>query len=126
MDRTTTSNAPVETFRDGRLKATVWENTGDNGTYHTVSLAKVYEDREGKLQETNSFSGAELLRVAELAREAHAFTRDLRREVAIERQAERPAGRAPERAAPREETSRGGRESRPQRFARYASPGPER
>lgn len=126
MDRTTTSNAPLETFRDGRLKATVWENTGDNGPYHTVTLAKVYEDREGKLQETNSFTGSELLRVAELAREAHAFTKDLKREHALERQADRSGERPAERAAAREEASRGGRESRPQRFARYASPGPDR
>lgn len=119
MERTTTSNAPLETFRDGRLKATVWENAGENGTYHTVSLAKVYEDRDGKLQETNSFSGSELLRVAELAREAHAFTRDLRRDMAVERQAERQADRTPPRSEP-------SRESRPQRFAKYASPGPQR
>ncbi len=61
MDRPTTSNQPLETFRDGRLKATVWENQGDSGPYHTVTLSKVYEDKEGKLQETHSFTGSELL-----------------------------------------------------------------
>lgn len=60
MDNTPMPNQPLETLRDGRLKATLWENQGENGTYHTVCLAKVYEDREGKLQEKSSFSAGEL------------------------------------------------------------------
>lgn len=117
MDRNTTPNAPLETFRDGRLKATVWQNVSENNeTYHTVSLAKVYEDREGKLQETNSFSGSELLRVAELAREAHAFTLELRRDLAAERQFERQAERTAARAQP-------SREERPSRFRDRPQPG---
>lgn len=118
MDRNTTpNNAPLETLRDGRLKATIWENAGDNNeTYHTVTLAKVYEDREGKLQDTASFSAGELLRVAELAREAHGVIRGLRREHAVERNAERQA----EREAPRTQASR---EDRPGRFRDRPQPG---
>lgn len=104
MDRETTPNAPLETFRDGRLKATVWANEGERGIYHTVTFAKTYEDKDGKLQETSSFTGSELLRVAELAREAHAFTRDLRCEMAVERKADR--------AEP-------AREARPKRIENY-------
>ncbi|MEM7060253.1 MAG: hypothetical protein AAF557_21950 [Pseudomonadota bacterium] len=85
-------NHPLDTLRDGRLKATVWENQNESGeTYHTVSLAKTYEDRNGKLQDSHSFSGSELLRVAELAREAHGVIREVRREIAQERNAERSA-----------------------------------
>lgn len=116
MDRTTASNTPLETLRDGRLKATVWENAGDNNeTYHTVTLAKVYEDRNGQLQETSSFSAGELLRVAELAREAHGVIRGLRREQAVERRAEQEAPRA---QAPWEE--------KPSRFRKFSQPGLER
>lgn len=115
MDRDTTSNAPLETFRDGRLKATVWTNEGESGPYHTVTLAKTYEDKDGKLQDTHSFTGSELLRIAELAREAHAFTRDLSRERTVERKAER----ANEPSAP-------ARETRPRRFENYPSRRSER
>lgn len=64
---------PVETLRDGRLKATIWENQNENGSYHSVSLAKTYEDKQGRLQDSHSFTGSELLRIAELARESHAL-----------------------------------------------------
>ena len=89
MEHENTSNQPVETLRDGRLKATVWENDGEKGVYHTVKLAKVYQDKDGQLQETSSFSAGELLRIAELARESHSLIRDIRREHNLERNAER-------------------------------------
>lgn len=111
MDKKSESNAPLETLRDGRLKATIWENQGESGTYHTVSLAKIYEDRDGKLQETHSFSGGELLRIAELAREAHGVVRGLRRDAALERETDatpEPGARAPSR------------DDRPSRFQRVA------
>lgn len=84
-------NIPLDTLRDGRLKATIWENVNEkNETYHSVTLAKTYEDRNGKLQDSHSFSGGELLRVAELAREAHSFIRGVRRDLAHERQTQQP------------------------------------
>lgn len=83
-------NTPVETFRDGRLKATVWQNQNSKDeTYHTVTLAKTYEDRNGNLKDTNSFSAEELLKVNELASEAYGFVRGIRRDMARERNAER-------------------------------------
>tara|TARA_R110000851_G_scaffold162265_2_gene305961 strand:- start:490 stop:828 length:339 start_codon:yes stop_codon:yes gene_type:complete len=108
MERSNTPNQPLETLRDGRLKATLWENESENGTYHTVTLAKVYEDKDGHLQETSSFSASELLRIAELARESHGLIRDIRREHNHERNAERDAP---------------AREERPRRF-RGKSSGP--
>lgn len=116
MDRTTASNHPIDTLRDGRLKATVWANAGENNeTYHTVTLAKVYEDRNGQLQETASFSPGELLRIAELAREAHGVVRGLRREMA----AERTNAPEPTRTSP-------SREATPSRFRGRSQPGLER
>ena len=90
MARQPAQNQPLETLRDGRLKATVWENQGENGSYHTVTLAKVYEGKDGQLQETSSFSAGELLRVAELARESHGLIRDLRRDHSLDRNAPEP------------------------------------
>lgn len=73
-------NRPEHTLRDGSLKATIWRNEGEKGPYFSTTLARTYEDRDGKLQDTNSFSSAELLKVAELARDAYAETRRLSRE----------------------------------------------
>lgn len=81
MNEQSTTNQPVETFRDGSLKATIWQNQGENGPYFTTTLAKTYEDRDGKLRDTFSFTGSELLRVAELARTAYAHSTALRREL---------------------------------------------
>ena len=53
-DRST--NAPIQTLRDGRLKAAIWQNDSDKGPFHTVTLTRIYEDSAGKLQESASFS----------------------------------------------------------------------
>ncbi|WP_298921265.1 hypothetical protein [uncultured Roseobacter sp.] len=90
MDTTSTPNSrpnkPLATYRDGRLKATLWANQNRDGdTYYSVNLAKVYEDRNGKLQETSSFSDTEVLRVVELGKEARTHALQLRREHSHER-----------------------------------------
>ncbi|GFE52535.1 hypothetical protein So717_42880 [Roseobacter cerasinus] len=86
MDTTTTPNKPIATYRDGRLKSTLWANQNRDGDiYYTVTLAKVYEDRNGKLQETNSFSDTEILRVFELGKEARTHALQLRREQSHQR-----------------------------------------
>ncbi|MEM9840249.1 MAG: hypothetical protein AAF830_13980 [Pseudomonadota bacterium] len=71
---------PIETLRDGNLKASVWENQGEKGPYFTVTLAKTYKDEQGSYRDTQSFTGTEILRVAELGRVAYHLTNDLRRE----------------------------------------------
>ena len=123
MTRNEPVNAPLTTLRDGMLKATVWENEGKTGPYHSVTLSKLYEGDDGKLKETQSFSPSDLLHVAELARDAHRVVRDRRRDLSRERdaepvvEAERPV-RQPE---PRQEAPR---DDRPSRFRGY--PAPER
>ena len=87
MDRRLDQRQPLTTLRDGRLKATVWENENDKGeTYHSVALAKTYEDRDGRLQDSHSFTGSELLRVAKLADKSHDVILERRRDMALERE----------------------------------------
>jgi len=83
----TNNNRPIDTIRDGKLKASIWENEGEKGPYFTTTLAKTYQDREGNLQDTQNFTASDLLRVSELARSAYHRSRDLRREV---NQSQRP------------------------------------
>lgn len=67
-------------IRDGDIKASIWRNESDKGVFHTVSLARTYEDKEGNLRDTNNYRGADLLRVAEVARQAYTRSRAMDRE----------------------------------------------
>lgn len=77
-------NTPLEVLRDGSLKATIWENAGENGPYFTTTFARTYQANDGSLKDSHSFSGSELLRVAELARQAYATVNAHRRDHAPE------------------------------------------
>lgn len=82
--RAKTANRPVETIRDGSLKATIWENEGENGIHYSTTLARTYHANDGALKDSHSFSGSELLRIAELARQAYAAVNAFRRDHAPE------------------------------------------
>lgn len=69
---------PVDVIRDGALKATIWENDGENGVYFSTVLARTYEDTDGRLRDTHSFNGTDLLRIAELARRAYQHVSEYR------------------------------------------------
>lgn len=118
MEKTTAPNPPLATFRDGYLKLSVFENDGQKGKYHSITMSKLYEGDDGQLKETRSFSPGDLLSVAELAREAHRFVRDRRRELSRERDAEplvEPDAPAV-KAEPRRDVRR---DDRPERFRDY-------
>lgn len=111
MEKSQNPQGPLHRLADGKLKATVWENEGKDGVYHTVTLAKTYEDRDGQLRDSHSFTGGELLRIAELARESHGVIRDIRREQSRERKEARDNSQEPRRDDVVSE-----RDSRPKRF----------
>lgn len=67
----TIKNKPVETIRDGALSAAIWKNESDQGVFYTVQLRRAYQDKNGNYQDSDSFSGHELLRIAYLASKAH-------------------------------------------------------
>lgn len=69
-------NRPVETLRDGNIKASIWENTRNENTIHSVQFRKSYRDKEGQYRDTDSFSGNDLLRLSRLAGQSYdALTR---------------------------------------------------
>lgn len=75
------SDKPEFTLRDGAVKATTWRNAGEKGDYFTTTISRVYRDeRSGDLRDTNTFSGADLLKVSALAQEAYQQSRALRQE----------------------------------------------
>lgn len=87
------SNKPETVLRDGNLKATVWKNEGENGDYYSTTLSRTWQDEEGNYRDSHSFSGAELLRVSELARGAYARTNELRQEQQQEQSQNKKFGR---------------------------------
>ena len=68
---TQTKTRPVETLRDGAIKAAIWRNDSENGAFHGVTFSRTYKNGGGELQDTNSFSGTQLLRLSRLAEKAY-------------------------------------------------------
>jgi hypothetical protein len=67
----TSKAKPVDTIRDGSLKATIWANFGEKGTFYSVQFTRSYQDAENNYHDTDSFSGSQLLRIARLAHIAY-------------------------------------------------------
>ena len=78
----TANNKPDVVIRDGRLKATVWRNDGENGPYWTTAFAKTITGKDGNPRDVQSFSQTETLRLGELGREAYAAINQLKRGMA--------------------------------------------
>ena len=57
---------PAHEIRLGRIKATIWANQGDNGTWFNVTLSRNYKDGE-EWKSSASFGRDELLTVAKAA-----------------------------------------------------------
>ncbi|MEL6468050.1 MAG: hypothetical protein AAFQ58_24065 [Pseudomonadota bacterium] len=78
-DDTTQPRRPEDTVREGPLKAAIWRNESENGAYHSVTVARTYKDRDGNLQDTQSFRSKDMLGLSELARCAHHHVNELDR-----------------------------------------------
>jgi hypothetical protein len=68
------SNAPVQTFRLGRIQAAVWANKTDAGkTFYNVTFSRGYTDEKGEWHDSDSFGRDDLPLVAKVADQAHSF-----------------------------------------------------
>ena len=65
------SQRPIETLRDSKLSASIWQNSGDKGLFYTVTFERVYTGEDGKPKSASSFSGSDLLRISHLAAKAY-------------------------------------------------------
>jgi len=72
------TNKPIDTIRDGQLKATIWKNDGEKGPFYSVNFTRTYTDEAGNFHDSDSFSGTELLRIMQLSAKAYDRTRELR------------------------------------------------
>lgn len=62
---------PIETIRDGKLSASIWQNNSENGLFYSVTFERVYTGDDEKPHSANSFSGSDLLRISHLAAKAY-------------------------------------------------------
>jgi len=51
---------PEQKYSASGITATVWNNTKDGKTFHTVSFDKRYKDKEGNWKSTNSLNVSDL------------------------------------------------------------------
>jgi len=73
---------PVHEVRLGRIKATIWANQSDNGTWYNVTVSRSYKDGD-EWKSSSSFGRDELLTAAKAADLANTW---------IHNQSQAPAG----------------------------------
>lgn len=66
------ADRPVHEVRIGRVKALVWRNQTVKGTFHNVTLARLYKDGD-EWKQTESFGRDDLPLVAKVADQAHTW-----------------------------------------------------
>ncbi|HEY4329867.1 MAG TPA: hypothetical protein VGN88_09030 [Phycisphaerae bacterium] len=92
---------PVHTVRHRSLKATIWRNQTDKGVLYNVTVTRSYRERGSEeWRDTHSIGYDDLMNVAALMYEAHAFISAL-----TVKEARKPASRqsakpSPKRPAP--------------------------
>jgi hypothetical protein len=72
--KATDGNRPVQTLRHRSIKATIWRNETDKGPMFNVTITRSWRDKEsGEWRDTHSLGYDDLMNVAALMYEAHAF-----------------------------------------------------
>ncbi len=71
--KATTRNQPAHRIRLGRIEATLWQNSGENGAWYNVTFSRSYKDAKDEWKSTDSFSVDDLLLLAKVANEAHSW-----------------------------------------------------
>lgn len=77
------SKLPVISLRDGALKASIWENNGESGSYLSTTFTKTYT-KDGQPADGHIFGRHDLLPLSELARKAYGkinLYKDLKKEI---------------------------------------------
>ena len=70
-------NKPHHTIRVGQgIKATIWPNEGQQGTWFNVSVSRTYKNGDGQLKDSTSFTRDQLPHVAFAVARAYQFLLD--------------------------------------------------
>jgi hypothetical protein len=79
---------PVEQVRIGGIKAAIWRNEGENGTWFNVTFQRLYKSEDGQWSSTANFGRDDLLLLAKVANAVHTRVLQL---IADERAGKLPA-----------------------------------
>jgi len=69
---TSSNRKPVQQYRDGSIRAAIWSNASEKGTFYSVTITRTFKEGE-KYKDSASFSGTELLRVSRIAALAYDY-----------------------------------------------------
>ncbi|GIW76735.1 MAG: hypothetical protein KatS3mg104_1798 [Phycisphaerae bacterium] len=88
------ANKPIHTIRYKNLRASVWENNGANGPFHSVTFSRSYRDKDEQWHDVTSFNAGDLPLLAKLANDTHSWLEwHVRRQREEARQAENASDR---------------------------------
>lgn len=62
---------PIAKISDGRISVSLWKNDGEKKPHFAATFSRVYADAKGNLQNSTSFTGVELLKLARLSHLAY-------------------------------------------------------
>jgi hypothetical protein len=68
----TTKTPPVHEVRMGRIRAAIWANHTEKGTWHSVTLSRLYKEGED-WKDSGSFGKDDLLLLAKVIDSAHTW-----------------------------------------------------
>src|SRR2546426_10744188 len=72
------ANKPVHTVRHRSIKATIWKNETSNGPMYNITVVRSYREESGEWKDSHSIGYDDLMNVAALMYEAHAYISALR------------------------------------------------
>ena len=64
------SKQPANTLRCGNIKATIWENTSEKGSFFATTFSRPFKDQSGAWRNGTSFGLNDLEALLTVAREA--------------------------------------------------------
>ncbi len=76
-----TNKKPATMLRCSHIKATIWQNAGENGPFYSATFSRTFKDRSGAWRNAASFGLHDLEALMNVALEAkewmsaHTFTR---------------------------------------------------
>ena len=65
-----TNNKPANTLRCGNIKATIWENSSENGPFFSTTFSRPFKDQSDAWRNGTSFGLNDLEALVTVAREA--------------------------------------------------------
>lgn len=66
-------STPAHKIRFGVLQATIWRNSGDKGTWYSVTPSRSYKQGDDSWKETDSLGFDDILGMAKLLDQAHTW-----------------------------------------------------